>query len=172
MTNDRRFSREAMVRRWRPWLLRAGEGNSPKGGALRGPRLLPTTPVHTYGHSYCRRRCEKAWARPPDGELGEVLVHPGLIGARPAPAPAAPHVDHIRHALNALVEHRRGKVSIEGCRPAETWAWMFTVHDAVALSPESTTDPTDYSCDWTVSIHNADVSAEADKLTRLLHMGI
>lgn len=86
-----------------------------------------------------------------------------------ASAPAAPHVDHIRYALNALVEHRRGKVSIEGCRPAETWAWMFTVHEAVALSPESTTDPTDYSRDWTVSIHNADVSAEADKLTRLLH---
>jgi hypothetical protein len=37
------------------------------------------------------------------------------------------------------------------------------------LSPQPADDPADYSRDWTVNLDESDVSAEADKLTALLH---
>jgi hypothetical protein len=106
---------------------------------------------------------------PEDGELVEVLVHPGLIGDTHPPAVTAPHADHIRYALTALAERGRGKMGIQGGRPAATWAWVFVRDGALALSPEPVDDRVDYSRDWTVSPHQADLSTEADKLTRLLH---
>ena len=96
-------------------------------------------------------------------------MHPGLIGDTPAPVPTAPHVDHIRYALTALAERGRGKMDIRGGRPAATWAWVFTLDGALAVSPEPVDDTADYRRDWTVSLDEADLSAEADKLTRLLH---
>lgn len=71
-----------------------------------------------------------------DGELVEVLMHPGVIGDGPMPAPTAPHAEHIRYALGALAARRRGKVSIEGGRPAATWAWVFAVDGTMELSPD------------------------------------
>lgn len=103
------------------------------------------------------------------GELVEVLVHPGLMGATKAPAPTAPHAQHVRYALQALAERRRGKVSIDGGRPAAAWAWVFAADGTLELSPQPADDPADYSRDWTVNLDESDVSAEADKLTALLH---
>jgi hypothetical protein len=106
---------------------------------------------------------------PEDGELVEVLMHSGVSGDAQPPAPTAPHAEHIRYALSALVARRRGKVSIEGGRPAATWAWVFAADGTMELSPEPVDDPTDYDRDWSVSLQGLDLGAEADGLTTMLH---
>jgi hypothetical protein len=106
---------------------------------------------------------------PEDGELVEVLLHPGLIGDIEAPSPTAPHAEHLRYALRALAERERGKVDIQGGRPAQTWAWVFADDGTLTLSPEPADDSTGYRHDWTVSLRDLDPRREADKLTAMLH---
>jgi len=86
----------------------------------------------------------------PDVELAEVLVHPGLIGDIDAPAPTAPHAENLRYTLRALANRQRGKVCIQGGRPAQCWAWVFAIDGTLALSPEPD-DRADYRRDWTVA---------------------
>jgi hypothetical protein len=106
---------------------------------------------------------------PHDGELVEVLHHPGLIGDGEPPPPSAPHADHIRYAVTALAARGRGKLDIQGGRPAATWAWVFAAEGELELSPEPLDLRGDYSRDWTVSLDDCDAGAEADKLTALIH---
>jgi hypothetical protein len=108
---------------------------------------------------------------PEDGELIEVLVHPGLVGDTPAPPASAPHGEHIRYALTALAERRRSKVCIQGGRPAATWAWLFAADGELTLSPEPADGSTDYREEWAVDLETADLGAEADELTKQLHEG-
>jgi hypothetical protein len=60
-------------------------------------------------------------------------------------------------------------VCIQGGRPAQTWAWLFAVDGTLELSPEPVDDQLEYRRDWTVSLHDADLRAEADKLAAVLH---
>ncbi|MBE2320760.1 hypothetical protein DVA67_032675 [Solirubrobacter sp. CPCC 204708] len=100
-----------------------------------------------------------------DAELVEVLVHPGLIGDVDPPALEASHAAHIGFALRALAHVGRGKLSIEGGQPAETWAWAFVRDGEMILSPETPRDDDE----WTVSLAESDVARAADELTALLH---
>jgi hypothetical protein len=157
-------------RRWRPaageaWLRAHGFVHVVDAWAAPAPRGASTRMCAEVLWSALR----EGLGAPEDAELVELLVHPGLIGDREAPEPTAPHADHIRYTLTALAERRRGKVSIEGGRPAATWAWVFVVNGMLALSPEAADGRADYSRDWTVSLDKADVGAEADRLTALLH---
>jgi hypothetical protein len=112
---------------------------------------------------------QQAFGAPPDGALAEVLVHPGMLGDVPPPAPDAPHADHIRYAVSALAARGSGKADIQGGRPAATWAWLFAGDGELNLSPEPLEWPPDYDArDWTVPL-DADLAAEADKLTAILH---
>jgi hypothetical protein len=109
-------------------------------------------------------------AAPEDGELVEVLVHPGVLGPVPPPAPTAPHAEHIRYVVSALAANKRGKADFEGGRPAVTWAWIFVVDGkALEISPQPIDDSADLSRDWTVSLDDPDLDAHADKLTAILH---
>jgi hypothetical protein len=157
-------------RRWRPatgaaWLRDHGFVHVLDAWAAPAP--------HGVGTRWCAEVLSSALREglgaPEDGEVVEVLVHPGLIGDTEAPAPTAAHVEHVRYALTVLTEHRRGKVSIEGGRPATTWAWAFAQDRRLALSPEPVDDHAEYSRDWTVSFEDVDVGAEADKLTVVLY---
>jgi hypothetical protein len=104
-------------------------------------------------------------AAPADRRVVEVLVHPGVIQGADPPAPQAPHVDHIRSALIALAQRGRGKLSIEGGRPASSWAWAFVSDGALILSPETPV----VDDEWTVSLARTDVERAAERLTHLLH---
>jgi hypothetical protein len=97
----------------------------------------------------------------PGAELVEVLVHRGLLGAADPPVPGAPHGEHLRFALAGLARAGRGKLSVEGGRPAETWAWAFVDAGEMILSPESADE-------WTVSLDAQEVTDAADRLTALL----
>jgi hypothetical protein len=106
----------------------------------------------------------------PDGaELVEALVHPGLIGDSEAPAPTAPHVEHLRYALRALAERGRGKVGIDGGSPTSAWAMVFAEDGELTMSPEPIEIDLEYPWDWTVSLHDADTNREAEKLAAVLH---
>jgi hypothetical protein len=105
-----------------------------------------------------------ALAAPACSDLVETLVHPGVIGRAAPPPPEAPHADHIRFALVALAQRGRGKLVIEGGRPASTWAWSFVIDGELILSPESDDDD-----EWTVPLAEEAVAAAADRLTDLLH---
>jgi hypothetical protein len=100
-----------------------------------------------------------------DVALVEVLVHPGVIGDAEPPPPEASHAEHIRFALSALAERGRGKLDIQGGRPAATWAWAFASDGALILSPESADDQDE----WTLSLAQGEVTGAADRLTDLLH---
>jgi hypothetical protein len=103
----------------------------------------------------------EALGAPQDGELVDVLLHPGILGDAPPPAPSAPHGEHVRYAVGALAGRRSGKLSLEGGRPASTWAWAFAGDGSLVLSPETADE-------WTVGLDGADVAAEAGKLTAAL----
>ena len=157
-------------RRWRPaageaWLRDHGFVHVVDAWAAPAPPGADTRACTEVLSSAMR----VALGAPEDGELIEVLVHPGLIGDAEAPAPTAPHAEHIRCTLTALAARGRGKVCIEGGRPAATWAWVFAADGTLELSPEPVDDRRDYSRDWTVSLHDCDLSEEAYKLTSLLH---
>lgn len=157
-------------RRWRPaageaWLRDHGFVHIIDAWAAPAPRGSSTRMCAELLSSALR----EGLGVPEDGELIEVLTHPGLMGDEEPPAPTAPHAEHIRYALRALTKRRRGKMCIQGGRPAATWAWAFAVDGTLHLSPEPVDDHTDYRRDWTASVHDSDVSAEADKLTALLH---
>jgi hypothetical protein len=100
-----------------------------------------------------------------------VLVHPGVLGDAPPPAPDAPHAEHLRYAVEALAARREGKADIQGGRPAATWAWLFAEDGELALSPEPL-EPLDqhpgHDRDWTVPIDQPFLTVEADKLTAIL----
>lgn len=98
-------------------------------------------------------------AVPADADLVEVLVHPGVIGPADPPPPDTSHAEHIRFALVALAERGRGKLVIEGGRPASAWAWAFAVDGELIVSPESGDDD-----EWTVSLADQDVADAADRL--------
>ena len=98
-------------------------------------------------------------------DLVEVLVHPGPSAQAAPPAPGASHAEHIRFALAALARHGRGKLVIEGGRPASTWAWAFVIDDQLVLSPESADD----GDEWKVPLAEQDVAGAASRLTELLH---
>jgi hypothetical protein len=98
---------------------------------------------------------------PEDGELVEVLLHPGVLDGTQPPPPGAPHAEHVRYAIAALAARGSGKLSFDSGRPAETWAWAFAMDGALVLSPE-------YADEWTVRLDDADVDAEARKLAALL----
>ena len=104
-------------------------------------------------------------AAPAGLDLVEVLVYPGMIGRADPPPPNASHAEHIRFALVALAQRGRGKLSIEGGRPASTWAWAFIIDGALVLSPESPNDDDE----WDVSLAQEEVARAADRLTELLH---
>ena len=105
-----------------------------------------------------------------DAELVEVLVHPGLLGNAPAPAPSTAHAEHVHYALAALARHRRGGICFEGGRPASTWAWVFSADDGgLVLSPEPVDRVGDYRGDWTVQAERSDLLGEAYKLIAIVH---
>jgi hypothetical protein len=161
------------ARGWRRWRPAAGEAWLRDHGFVRvidawaAPAPLGASP--RINAEMLASALRDGLRAPEDGELVEVLVHPGLIGDTQPPPATAPHADHIRYALAALAERGRGKVDIQGGRPAATWAWVFVLDGTLALSPEPVGDQVDYSRDWTVNLHEADLSTEADKLTTLLH---
>jgi hypothetical protein len=101
---------------------------------------------------------------PESASLVEALVHPGVIGGADPPPPDAPQVEHIRSALVALARRGDGKLSIEGGRPASTWAWAFAMDGELVLSPESPDDD-----EWSVPLVDGDASDAADRLTDVLH---
>ena len=97
-----------------------------------------------------------------NADLVEVLVHPGLIDRTDPPPPEASHAEHIRFAL---ARHARGKLVIQGGRPASTWAWAFVIDGELILSPESN----DNDDEWKVPIADEDVANAAERLTDVLH---
>ena len=97
---------------------------------------------------------------PAGAELVEVLVHPGVIGTADPPPPEASHAEHIGFALRALAQRGRGKLVIEGGRPASAWAWAFVSDGELVLSPESRDD------EWKMPLAaDGDLAATADRLT-------
>jgi hypothetical protein len=158
-------------RRWRPsdgeaWLRDHGFVHRVDAWSMPAPR--GATPRMCAELVTCALR--EGLAAPADGELVEVLVHPGVIDALSPPAPMAPHAEHVRYVVSALAAHGRGKASIEGGRPAATWAWVFVVDGkSLELSPQPLDDSADLSRDWTVSLDDPDLDAQADKLTTILH---
>jgi hypothetical protein len=106
-------------------------------------------------------------AVPAGADLVEVLVHPGVIDRSDPPPPEASHAEHIRFALLALAHHGRGKLVIEGGRPASAWAWAFVIDDELILSPESN----DNDDEWKVPTADEDVADAADRLTDVLYTG-
>jgi hypothetical protein len=160
-------------RGWRRWRPAAGETWLREHGFVHVLDAWASPAPHGVSSRWCAEVLSAALREglgaPEDGEVVEVLVHPGLIGAIEAPAPTAPHVAHVRYALTVLAERRRGKVDIQGGRPATTWAWVFADDGRLALSPEPLDDPVDYSRDWIVSFEDVEVGAEADKLMLVLY---
>jgi hypothetical protein len=75
---------------------------------------------------------------PDDRELVEVLLHPGVMGDA-EPPPSAPHAEHIRYAVTALAAHGRGKLDIQGGRPAATWAWVSRRRESWSFRPSRPT---------------------------------
>jgi hypothetical protein len=90
---------------------------------------------------------------------------PDSAGGRPNPAgfsmptiaAAAPR--WTSHAIR----RRDGKLSIEGGRPASTWAWAFAMDGELILSPESRDD------EWRVPVADEAAADAAFRLTDLLH---
>lgn len=158
-------------RRWRPpdgeaWLRDHGFTHRVDAWSLPAPRSATPRLCAELVSSALR----EGLAMPEDGELVDVLTHPGVLGVLPPPAPTAPHSDHVRYLLSALAANGRGKADIEGGRPATTWAWIFVVNgDSLEISPQPLDDSADLSRDWTVSLHDPDLDAHADRLTAILH---
>jgi hypothetical protein len=88
-----------------------------------------------------------------------------VIGSAEPPAPDASHAEHIRSALVALARLGRGKLVIEGGRPASSWAWAFVIDGELILSPESRARDDE----WKVPLADQDVAQAAVRLTDLLH---
>jgi len=162
-------------RGWRRWQPAPGEtwlrehGFQHRAGAWSLPVAYGATPRTCADLMLAALR--DGLGMPNDGVLVERLVHPGLISTAPGPPPPAdaPHVEHIAHALESLAAHGRGKLSVEGGRPVETWAWVFVTNKGqLELSPEPPGDPGEYERDWWVD-PGQDLRAEAVKLTAILH---
>ncbi len=107
---------------------------------------------------------EQALAAPAGSDLVEALVHPGVIGSSAPPPGEASHADHIRFAIASLAAARRGKLAIEGGKPASAWAWVFVGDDELVLSPE------DHEAEWTVPLTDAGVTTGTDRLIELLYI--
>jgi hypothetical protein len=161
------------ARGWRRWRPAAGEAWLREHGFVHVLDAWAAPAPHGANARWCAEVLSSALREglgaPENGELVETLVHPGLIGDAQPPAQFASHVEHVRYALTVLTAYRRGKVSIEGGRPATTWAWAFAQDGRLAVSPEPLDDRADYSRDWTVSFEDVDVGAEADKLMVVLY---
>jgi hypothetical protein len=160
-------------RGWRSWRPAVGEAWLQDHGFAHVIDAWAMPAPHGAGPRACAEvlscALREGLGAPEDGELVEVLVHPGLIGDAEPPAPTAPHAEHIRYTLITLAARRRGKVCLEGGRPAATWAWVFVVDGGLVLSPEPVGDRAHHDRDWTVSLRECDLSAAADKLTAMLH---
>jgi hypothetical protein len=158
-------------RRWRPapgeaWLLDHGFVHVIDAWAMPAP---PGATPHMCAELLAAA-LRYGLGAPDDGELAELVLDPGLIGGDTYPVPpTAPHAEHIRHVVRALAEAGRGKVCIEGGRPAVTWAWVFAAEGELELSPEPVERDPEYSLDWTVDVDAPDLTAQADTLTALLH---
>ncbi|MDP9384044.1 MAG: hypothetical protein M3P50_02220, partial [Actinomycetota bacterium] len=59
---------------------------------------------------------------------------------------------------------RRGKLAIDGGKPASAWAWVFMIDDALVLSRK------DHEAEWTVPLTADGVTTGTDRLIELLYV--
>lgn len=114
------------------------------------PRLLTAALVEALGAA-------------PDARLVTVLAHPGVLWAAGAPAPDAPHVEHLAFALTELLGAGRGKLAMGWGRPEVPRAWAFTTPDGILIEPDLRGDG---DAGFTMS---GDPRETAEELLRLLH---
>jgi hypothetical protein len=100
-------------------------------------------------------------------ELEETVFRPGILDPATAPEPGAPHAVRTRHALRSPAWRGRGTLSVEGGRPAPTWAWAVITDEGLLISPEPDDRSGEYPRDGTVPVDPESAADAGDRLAAL-----